>query len=579
MINIGELIFAMSALAYLMAVITGIFSYKKQTLSKWVNIFSLASAVLITFDMILLVYYQVIHDFHYAYVYGHTSTDLAPAYLVSALWAGQEGSFLLWAVINSWMGFVFLRGLDRHGFKNISVFIGLSVINMSIMVMAILSRPFKTINYLPAEGLGLNTALQDPWMVVHPPLVFIGYSSMAVLFSIGLCIGPGMKDSYERLMLRKWALRGWLFLGLGIFTGSIWAYRALGWGGYWAWDPIENAALIPWLLLADICHEGRSASKPGSRVKYMLPFVMAAFGTFLARSGILKDKSVHAYTVSSLSIPLFVFLAVLVVMIILYFSLSKAKKKGADRRSTGISIFSILNVNLYAFAILIFLGTIFPLISGIAVPMAFFNYSALLFSMVFVALFIAQYYVRFKEDCFGILFTSAITTAAICLIMKFTSLTWLLVLWVFLIPLVLWMVNILRTKPKLHIKMIKGSSAAMAHMGVILLILGVITSTAFSEQGTILVTDGSFTDLGYGVMLDGADLDKESSTIIHTIGADIILSPADSGLSLSAVKAVNYTTRPLIWLFWIGGGLIILGNLGAHMNQKKCYLGCKKKQH
>jgi len=576
MINIGGLIFAMSAFAYLMAVITGIFSYKKQTLSKWVNIFSLASAVLITFDMILLVYYQVIHDFHYAYVYGHTSTDLAPAYLVSALWAGQEGSFLLWAVINSWIGFVFLRGLDKRGFKNISAFIGFSVINMSIMVMAILSRPFKTMNYLQVEGLGLNTALQDPWMVVHPPLVFIGYSSMAVLFSIGLCVGPEIEDSCEKLMLRKWALMGWFFLGLGIFTGSIWAYRALGWGGYWAWDPIENAALIPWLLLAGICHEGRLASKPGSRVRYMLPFVMAAFGTFLARSGILKDKSVHSYTVSSLSIPLLIFLAVLV-MIILYFSLSKAKKGDASRRSTGISILSILNVNLYAFAVLIFLGTIFPLISGVAVPMAFFNYSALIFSMVLVILFIAQYYVRFKENCFEILFISAIITAAICLIMKFTSLTWMLVLWVFLIPLVLWMVNILRTKPKLRIKMIKDSSAAMAHIGVILLILGVITSTALSKQGTILATDGSLTNLGYGAMIDGADLNKESSTIIHTIGSDIILSPVDSELSLSAVKAVNYTTRPLIWLFWIGGILIILGNLGALlksynfpcMNQKK----------
>ena len=576
MINIGEIIFAMSAFAYLMAVITGIFSYKKQTLSKWVNIFSLVSAVLITFDMILLVYYQVTHDFHYAYVYEHTSTDLAPAYLVSALWAGQEGSFLLWAVINSWIGFVFLRELDKKGFKNISAFIGISAINMSIMVMAILSRPFKTMNYFPTEGLGLNTALQDPWMVVHPPLVFIGYSSMAVLFSIGLCIEPGIKDSCEKLMLRKWALIGWLFLGLGIFTGSIWAYRALGWGGYWAWDPIENAALIPWLLLAGICHEGRLASKPGSRVKYMLPFVTAAFGTFLARSGILKDKSVHAYTVSSLSIPLFIFLAVLV-MIILYFSLSKAKKGDSSRRSTSISIFSILNVNLYVFAVLIFLGTIFPLILGVAVPMAFFNYSALLFSMVLVILFIAQYYVRFKENGFKILFTSAIITAAICLIMKFTSLTWMLVLWVFLIPLVLWMVNILRTKPKLHIKMIKSYSAVIAHIGVILLILGVITSTAFSKQGTILVTDGSLTNLGYGAMIDGANLNKESSTIIHTICSDIILSPADSGLSLSAVKAVNYTTRPLIWLFWIGGILIILGNLGALlksynfpcMNQKK----------
>jgi len=560
MINTGEFILAMAAFIYL-AAMAGILLFKRPFAIKWTNIFLITQVILITFDMLLLVYYQVQHDFSFAYVYEHTSADLAPVYLVSALWAGQEGSFLLWAVINSWIGFVLWRTLSKGVFKKNLVLTGFAVINISIMMMALFSQPFKTMAYVPVEGLGLNAALQDPWMAVHPPLVFIGYSSMAVLFSLGLGPVPEIEEYWEKTLLKRWALRGWLFLGMGIFTGSLWAYRALGWGGYWAWDPIENAALIPWLLLAGVVHRWYNASKAGNRVKYMLPFVMAAFGTFLARSGILKDKSAHAYAGSSLSIPLFIFLTILV-LAILYFSL---KVKGIDtgRQYRGIFIPSILNVILYAFAALVFFGTIFPLFSESAVNTAFFNYSALLFSIALAILFIIEYYTIFKENFFKVLLTSAIITAAICLSMKFTSLIWLLVLWIFLIPLVLWTMNTVRITPSLHFKRIKNPFAAVAHAGVILLILGAVSSTAFSEHGAVLVTKGSITNLCYGARIDGAHLGKEKSTIIHTVASDIILSPSDNGLSSSMVQALNYTTRPLIWLFWIGGVLIVLGNLGA----------------
>jgi cytochrome c-type biogenesis protein CcmF len=561
MINTGEFILVIAAFIYFAAAMAGILLNKKPFARKMTNILLIISVILITLDMLLLVYYQVHHDFRFVYVYEHTSFDLAPAYLVSALWAGQEGSFLLWAVINSWIGFALWRALNKHNFQNKLVFTCFAVINICIIMMALLSQPFKLMTYVPAEGLGLNLALQDPWMAVHPPLVFIGYSSMAVLFSLGLGTNPKIEKYCEMTIFRKWALQGWLSLGMGIFTGSFWAYRALGWGGYWAWDPIENAALIPWLLLTVVAHGGHTASKARSRVKYMLPFVMAAFGTFLARSGILKDKSLHAYTESSLSIPLFIFLAILV-LAILYFGLSTVKRNETNRQYGVISILSILNVILYAFAALVFLGTIFPLISGTAVTTVFFNYSALFFSIAFAILFIAECYTSFKEAFFKVLFVSAVITAVICLSMKFTSLIWLLVLWILLIPLVLWILNTTRMKPTLHFKKINNLFAAVAHAGVIFLILGAVTSTAFSEQRAVLITAGSSTCLGYGAQINSSHLDLERSTIIHTIGSDIILSPAGNGSS-SIEQAVYYTTRPLIWLFWIGGVLIILGILGA----------------
>lgn len=561
MINMGEFILVIAAFIYFAAAMTGILINKKPFARKLANILLITSAILITLDMLLLIYYQVHHDFRFAYVYEHTSFDLAPAYLVSALWAGQEGSFLLWAVINSWIGFALWKMLNKYNIKCKLVFTCFEVINICIIMMALLSQPFKLMTYAPADGLGLNSALQDPWMAVHPPLVFIGYSSMAVLFSLGLGTDPKTAKYWEPTILRKWAFQGWLFLGMGIFTGSLWAYRALGWGGYWAWDPIENAALIPWLLLAGVAHGGHTASKARSRVKYMLPFVMAAFGTFLARSGILKDKSVHAYTGSSLSIPLFIFLAILV-LAILYFGLSTVKRNETKRQYGTISILSILNVTLYAFAALIFLGTIFPLISGTEITIVFFNYSALFFSIAFAILFVAESYTGFKEAFFKVLFASAVITAVICLSMKFTSLIWLLVLWILLIPLVLWVLNTAGMKPTLHFKKIKNPFAAASHAGVILLILGAVTSTALSRQGAVLIKDGSCTCPGCGAQIDSSRLDLNRSTIVHTIGSDIILSPAGNGSS-SAKQAIYYTTRPLIWLFWIGGVLIILGILGA----------------
>lgn len=561
MINVGEFILVMAAFIYIAAAVSSILLNKKPFAQKLTNILLITSVIFITIDMLLLVYYQVHHDFRFVYVYEHTSFDLAPAYLVSALWAGQEGSFLLWAVINSWIGFAHWRALNKHNFQNKLVFTCFAVINICIIMMALLSQPFKIMTYVPIEGLGLNLALQDPWMAVHPPLVFIGYSSMAVLFSLGLGTDPKIEKHCEMTILRKWALQGWLFLGIGIFTGSLWAYRALGWGGYWAWDPIENAALIPWLLLTGIAHGGHTASKARSRVKYMLPFVMAAFGTFLARSGILKDKSVHAYAGSSLSIPLFTFLSILV-LTILYFGLSKVKKNEINKQYSVISIPSLLNVLLYAFAALVFLGTIFPLISGASITTVFFNYSALFFSIAFVILFIAERYTSFKEVFFKVIFVSAIITALICISMKITSLIWLLLLWILLIPLVLWMINTISLKPTLHLKKIKNPFAALAHVGVMLLILGAVTSTAFSEQKAVLIIAGSYTNLGYGAHIDSSQLDLEKNTTIHTIGADIILSPAEN-VSSSMEHAVYYTTRPLIWLLWIGGVLIILGILGA----------------
>jgi cytochrome c-type biogenesis protein CcmF len=220
---------------------------------KWANVFFAVCFSLIAIDTFILVYAQLKCDFSYAYVFNHISTSMETIYRVSALWAGQEGSFLLWALINTGTGCLFLRDLIIIGKKNKTALFGFLLINAVIILMTFLSGPFRVLVGFPSEGLGLNPALKDIWMVVHPPLIFISYSAMAVLFCLSL-IDFTQDDKQQLFYIRKWILISWLFLGMGILSGSIWAYRSLGWGGYWAWDPIENAALVPWLLLTALVH-------------------------------------------------------------------------------------------------------------------------------------------------------------------------------------------------------------------------------------------------------------------------------------------------------------------------------------
>lgn len=220
----------------------------------------------------LMLCYLVNHYFEFSYVYEHTSLDLPSLYCISALWAGKEGSFLLWGLILVLMGYSVLKisyieqeeshikeqGVSNNVIKNKGAkktFPTYVAITIAILIMCFIMRPFKLLEILPADGQGLSKALQDPWMVVHPPLVFVGYTAMAIMFALGM--NDLTSGRYEGI-IKNWVRKSILFLGLGIMTGSVWAYRALGWGGYWAWDPIENIALVPWLLLCAYIHSSKT---------------------------------------------------------------------------------------------------------------------------------------------------------------------------------------------------------------------------------------------------------------------------------------------------------------------------------
>jgi len=328
---------------------------------------------LLTLASIVLIYAFLIHDFQIQYVAEHSSRSLPLVYRLSALWAGQEGSLLLW----EWLLAVFasLILLQNRG-KNeqllpyvVAVMMGISFFFLGLLVFT--SRPFLELPSFLSDGRGLNPLLQNPGMIIHPPTLFIGYVGFSVpfAFAIAALLSGQLGDTWIK-STRRWVLFSWLFLGLGNLFGAQWAYVELGWGGYWAWDPIENASLLPWLTGTAYLHsvmiqERRGMLKVWNMVLIILTFTLTLFGTFLVRSGILS--SVHAFAVSPLLGTLFLTFIGGVLLFSFILLLGRLELLRSENELDSLlsreSTFLFNNLILVGAAFAIFWGTVFPLIS------------------------------------------------------------------------------------------------------------------------------------------------------------------------------------------------------------------------
>jgi len=225
----------------------------------------MATAVLVTLASAILIYLLITRDFQVEYVYRYVSTYLPTIYTLSAFWAGQEGSLLLWL----WLVTIFsvLIARREEGWSQELKPYALAVLTLCQAFFALLlvfaSNPFATYPISPAEGFGLNPLLENFWMIIHPPIVFIGYAAYTVpfAFAIAALVTGRLGEEWIR-GIRRWNLFSWLFLGLGIILGAWWAYLELGWGGYWGWDPVENASLIPWLVSTALLHSATTQERP-----------------------------------------------------------------------------------------------------------------------------------------------------------------------------------------------------------------------------------------------------------------------------------------------------------------------------
>ena len=311
-------------------------------------------------------------DFSFTLVTTHSSTTTPAFYRATAVWSSQEGSLLLWLLLLSlWSSLILF--LTRRRLREIApyataVLLGFAVFFAAVLVF--LETPFQQVSPAPAEGVGLNPLLRHPSMMIHPPMLYSGYTLFAVpfAFAVGALITRRLNADWIR-GTRPFTLAAWLFLGVGVVLGARWSYSELGWGGYWAWDPVENASLMPWLTGTAFLHsvmiqERRGMLKIWNVSLVLATGVLAILGTFLVRSGILD--SIHAFGASTLGVP---FLALIVTMIV--GSIALVASRASDLRSehkldsllSRESVFLLNNLVLVAMCFVIFWGTFFPLIS------------------------------------------------------------------------------------------------------------------------------------------------------------------------------------------------------------------------
>ena len=311
-------------------------------------------------------------DFSYALVAEGSSTDTPGFYKVTAVWATQDGSLLLWATLLALFSSAVLY-LTRRSLRDIAPYatavLG-AVAAFFLLLMVGWENPFDTLAVPPPEGAGLNPLLRHPAMMIHPPMLYTGYVGFSIpfAFAIGALITRHTGADWIRAT-RRFALVAWTFLSTGIMLGALWSYTELGWGGYWGWDPVENASLMPWLVGTAFLHsimvqEKRGMLKVWNVSLICATFVLALLGTFLVRSGILE--SIHAFGASTIGVQFLVFIGLVVALsagLILLRLPDLSSRARLDSLLSREAFFLLNNLVLVALALVILWGTFFPLIS------------------------------------------------------------------------------------------------------------------------------------------------------------------------------------------------------------------------
>lgn len=311
------------------------------------------------------------NDFSLEYVASYSSLTLPAIYKMTALWGGQQGSLLFWtwllSIFTAIVAFQHRRNSDIAPYA-LAVLAGLAI--FFLFMLNFVTRPFDMVARVPTDGQDLNPLLQNYWMAIHPPSLYTGYVSASVPFAFGTAalITGRFDDGWIR-STRRWAILSWFFLTLGNLFGARWAYEVLGWGGYWAWDPVENAAFMPWLVMTAYLHsvmiqERKDMLKVWNLVLIGMAFGLTLFGTFITRSGVIS--SVHSFTQSGLG-PFF--LTFLIAVTVLYTGLLLARvrqlRSPAEMESylSREAAFLFNNLVLVGIAFAVFWGTLFPVLS------------------------------------------------------------------------------------------------------------------------------------------------------------------------------------------------------------------------
>ncbi len=367
-----------------------------------------AAAGLIGIAACYLLYIIFADRFEYAYVFGYSSRDLPLAYKFSVFWAGQEGSFLLWLVFHAVFGLVLIWRKPAAPAAVLAVY---SLLQAMLLVILLVKSPFMLLAEPRGDGVGLNPLLQDPWMVIHPPVLFLGYAALAVPFAYA--VGSMLTNAHQHWLgpALPWTLFAAANLGAGMFIGGFWAYKVLGWGGYWAWDPVENSSLVPWLAAGAAVHllalaRMRTAAVKAAYAGVLASFLLVLYGTFLTRSGVLSDFSTHSFADEGVGALLGM---VVLVTTLLAFGLFIVKMPGMpagelyQRLASREFILALTALLLACLGALVFVGMSTPLVtmafgSPKSVGSNFYNTAALPLAIAVAAALTAGFLLRREKS-------------------------------------------------------------------------------------------------------------------------------------------------------------------------------------
>lgn len=372
--NIGYAAITLALLLALYAVVVAVVGAQRRVpeLVESARNAALGVAGFLTVAIIIIEYLLISEHYQTKYVYDVSNRAAPLFYRVTALWGGQNGSLLFWSWLMSLFAALVL--LKKWGSMRVMMPYVVAVTQITVAffvgLIVFVANPFEQLNFFPPDGTGLNPLLRHYGMVIHPPVLYIGFVAFVIpyAFAIAALITRQTGDLWIRTT-RRWALTAWLFLSLGLLLGGWWAYDVLGWGGYWGWDPVENASLIPWLVATPFLHsvmmqEGRGMLKRWNMALIILTFSLVIEGTFLTRSGVIS--SVHTFAQSAIG-PLFLIFIALMFGFSFYLFVSRwdmlKSENELDSLISRESFFLLNNLIFIGLAVVVWWGTHFPLFS------------------------------------------------------------------------------------------------------------------------------------------------------------------------------------------------------------------------
>ncbi|MEX0721906.1 MAG: cytochrome c biogenesis protein CcsA [Balneolaceae bacterium] len=518
----GKILISASFIAALASVVIYFISANRDDnryfkIGNW--LFGLKTALLV-FASAILVYLIFQHQFQYYYVFNYTSLDLAPRYLWSAFYGGQEGSFMLWILFSAFFGFGLMKWTRKPYKSAVLFFLTLTQLFLLSMLLGwdlgaikLGASPFRTIaeempnapflqtnpDFVPADGSGLNDLLKSPWMMIHPPILFVGFAMMTIPYCFAMAALWKRKYNEWVNPALPWTLGANVALLTAIFLGGYWAYVTLSFGGFWAWDPVENASLVPWLIgtagiHAMIIQRKSSIAQKSSILLAILAYVAVVYETFLTRSGILADSSVHSFVDLGLYNQLLAFMLVVTLLGLGMFFWRYREMPSPESESKILSreFMTVTgSMMLLILGLVIILGTSSPVIGKLFVQnptppeISFYNDWSMPIVMIMAVLTVLGQHLFWKKHdgeslasaLLGPLLLTSVAAIASIIIGDVRNLYYMLYLFVGFFAVIGngWiLIQLVRQNPKLV-------GGAFTHVGFGLLLIGILASSAYNS--------------------------------------------------------------------------------------------------